>query len=157
MKFALVDGEKVEAKPGLHGICAYCLSETVAHCGSVKIWHWKHKSKKKCDSWWENETAWHREWKNHFLKEWQEITHFDSEKSEKHIADIRTDKEFIIEFQHSPIKPEEMESRETFYKDMVWVVNGTRLLGDLKRFDKGLNDKMSGLSVKDFDSPIWKQ
>ena len=58
---------------------------------------------------------------------------------EKHIADVRTDKGLVIEFQHSPIKPDELTAREKFYKDMLWVVDGTRLKYDCTRFVKGQN------------------
>ncbi|MBA4078170.1 MAG: hypothetical protein C0508_24295 [Cyanobacteria bacterium PR.023] len=45
----------------------------------------------------------------------------------------------MIEFQNSNIKPEERISREKFYKDMIWVVNGNR--GDLTEayFNMGLS------------------
>jgi hypothetical protein len=32
----------------------------------------------------------------------------------------------VIEFQHSPITPEERQAREDFYKKLVWIVDGTR-------------------------------
>ena len=33
----------------------------------------------------------------------------------------------VIEFQHSHMDAQERTSREKFYKNMVWVVDGTRL------------------------------
>ncbi len=148
MKFALINGDKTEAQPGLKGSCIYCQSDTITKCGSIKIWHWAHKSKLACDPWWENETEWHRAWKNHFPTEWQENSHIDFSSGEKHIADIKTDKGAIIEFQHSAIDPAEAQSREAFYKNMVWVVDGTRLKRDYLNFCNGL----SGLKrrAKDF-------
>lgn len=140
MKFALVNGHKTEPQPGLQGTCINCQSDTLAKCGQVKIWHWAHKSKLSCDPWWENETEWHRTWKNHFPTEWQENIHIDSTTGEKHIADIKTNGELVIEFQHSAIHPTEIQSREAFYKNMVWVVDGTRLKRDYPRFCKGFSD-----------------
>ncbi len=138
MKFALVNGEKAEAQPEMRrGTCLYCQSETIAKCGDERIEHWAHKSKVSCDLWWENETEWHRAWKNHFPKEWQEYIHTDPVTGEKHIADIKTDKGLVIEFQHSSIKSDEIKSREAFYKNMVWVVDGTRLKKDYPRFLNG--------------------
>ncbi len=142
-KFALVNGNKTEAQPGLRGICAYCQSDMIAKCGPVRIWHWAHKSTALCDHWWESETEWHRAWKNRFPTEWQEITHKDSTTGDRHIADIKTDKEFVIEFQHSAIEPSEVQSREAFYKNMVWVVDGTRIKSDYLRFCKGLSSLRS--------------
>lgn len=150
MKFALVNGEKTEAQPGLRrGTCIFCQSDTIAKCGSVKIWHWAHKSKVACDPWWENETEWHRAWKNHFPKDWQEYLHTDPATQEKHIADIQTSTGLVIEFQHSSIRSEEMQKREVFYKNMIWVVDGTRLKKDALRFRKGINDRRN-LIIKGF-------
>jgi hypothetical protein len=138
-KFALVNGGRTEAQPGLRGTCAFCQSEMIAKCGPVKIRHWAHKSNAACDHWWENETEWHRTWKNYFPAEWQEIIHKDAA-GERHIADVKTDKEFVIEFQYSAIKSNEAQSRESFYKNMVWIVNGARLKSGYPHFCKGLSN-----------------
>lgn len=140
MKFSLVNGYKTEPRPGLQGTCAYCQSDTITKCGQVKIWHWAHKSKFSCDPWWENETEWHRAWKNQYPAEWQENIHIDFATGEKHIADIKTASELVIEFQHSAIHPDEIKTREAFYKSMVWLVDGTRLKKDDSRFRQGFNN-----------------
>lgn len=82
----------------------------------------------------EPETLWHRSWKNKFPGSWQEAFLTDQLTGEKHIADILTDYGYIIEFQHSHITPEERRSRERFYRNMVWIVDGTRLKRDHARF-----------------------
>ena len=133
MKYALVNNERQEARPGLDGRCPSCDDSTIAKCGKIKIHHWAHKGKLMCDPWWENETEWHRKWKGHFPKEWQEVIHFD-ENSERHIADVKTDHGLVIEFQHSAIKTEERHSREFFYKNMIWFVDGTRRKNDKNCF-----------------------
>jgi len=143
MKYALVNNEKVEATKGAHGICQVCGSELIAKCGEIKIHHWSHKSKRNCDPWWENETEWHRTWKNRFPEPWQETVLKDTNTGEKHIADVRTKDGFVIEFQYSHINSNEQKSRELFYKRMVWVVNGVRRKTDYKRFGKCLNDFIS--------------
>jgi len=56
-----------------------------------------------CDNWWENETQWHRDWKNHFPVEWQEVVQI-AEDGEKHIADVKTSEGWVVEFQHSYLK-----------------------------------------------------
>jgi hypothetical protein len=140
MKYALVNGDKKEPQPGLKGICESCQSDMLSKCGRVRIPHWAHKSRISCDPWWENETEWHRVWKNHFPMEWQEKIHIDSITGEKHIADIKSDNGLVIEFQHSAIQSNEIKSREAFYKNMVWVVDGTRLKRDYPRFCRGFDD-----------------
>ncbi len=129
MRYALVNGEKVEAQPKDKGICPHCQTEMFAKCGQVKVWHWAHKGSLLCDPWWESETEWHRQWKNKFPKEWQEVSIVDPTTGEHHIADVKNQFGLVIEFQHSIIKSEERVSREDFYKQMVWVVDGTS--GDL--------------------------
>lgn len=136
MLIAEVNGKRVHATKGTKGICPCCKAEVIAKCGEVKIAHWSHKSKKNCDFWHEAETDWHRMWKNYFPQEWQEIIMHD-ENGEKHIADVCTQNRFILEFQHSPIKPEERLSREKFYKNMNWVVDGTRCKSHCEKFMKG--------------------
>lgn len=133
MKLAIIDGERREAQPGLSGECPVCKAATISKCGEKNMWHWAHKGKRNCDRWWENETEWHRDWKNHFPVEWQEVVRW-ADDGEKHIADVKTDQDWVIEFQHSYIKPEERRSRESFYENMVWVVNGLRRKNDLKQF-----------------------
>ena len=90
MKYALVDNQKKEAEKGLKGLCPICQQPVIAKCGKFKINHWAHKSLEHCDNWWENETEWHRQWKNTFPVEWQEIVAIDEKTGEKHIADIKT-------------------------------------------------------------------
>lgn len=137
MKFGLVDNIKIEAFKGAKGICPVCDSELIAKCGQFKINHWSHKKISDCDRWWETETEWHRSWKNHFPVDWQEVILPDKQTGDKHIADIRTTHGIVLEFQHSHIDPQERTKRESFYKNMVWIVDGTRLKNDFKRLLKG--------------------
>ena len=133
MKFALVDGERHEASPGLNGVCIGCGSPTLARCGEIRVHHWAHQGQRRCDPWWESETEWHRAWKNQFPSEWQEIIHY-ADDGEKHISDVKTDHGWFLEFQHSHIKPEERRAREDFYRKLIWVVDGKRRIRDEKQF-----------------------
>jgi hypothetical protein len=138
MKFALVNEQRQEAQPHLSGKCPTCGHPMVAKCGEVKIWHWAHQGSRPCDPWWENETEWHRAWKGQFPVNWQEVVH-QAENGEKHIADVKTDHGWVIEFQHSYIKPEERRSRDTFYPKLVWVVDGARRKRDVAQFINAWN------------------
>lgn len=71
-------------------------------CGQLKVWHWAHRSIRSCDPWWENETPWHRAWKNQFPADWQEKVH-RTDNGEKHVADVKTKSGVVLEFQHSPL------------------------------------------------------
>ena len=79
MRYALSNEGRIEATPKANGICQCCGSDLIAKCGTQKIWHWAHKGKRNCDHWWENETQWHRDWKDNFPKEWQEVIHYPME------------------------------------------------------------------------------
>ena len=139
MKLTNIDGQRRDAQPGPSGECPMCGATTIAKCGEKNIWHWAHKGKRSCDHWWENETPWHRNWKNHFPVEWQEVVRWAGD-GEKHIADVKTDQDWVIEFQHSYIKPDERRSREAFYGNMVWIVDGQRRKTDLKQFTEAVRD-----------------
>ena len=138
VEFALVDGERSKPKKGQRGTCQWCEGEMVAKCGRYKVWHWAHMPRNSCDPWWGPESEWHRGWKNLFPDDWQEVINVDELTGEKHIADVKTPHGLVIEFQNSPIGLSELTSREAFYKNMIWIVNGER--GDLDRnyFNMGL-------------------
>ena len=136
MKFSFVDGIRQEPTPKERGICCICGSPTIAKCGNRKVWHWAHLSTKHCDSWWENETEWHRLWKSYFPQKNQEVIHFDEETGEKHIADIKTDNGMVIEIQNSPMNEEELSAREKFYGKMLWIVNGEKFKTNFMILDR---------------------
>jgi predicted RNA-binding Zn-ribbon protein involved in translation (DUF1610 family) len=135
MKYAIVNGQRAEPSKGTKGTCPACGSEMISRICKTKVDHWAHKSKQNCDPWWENETVWHREWKNHFEIEWQEIVHKDETTGEIHIADISTPHGWTIEIQHSPMDDEERKARNAFYKKIVWVVDGARRKTDINQLN----------------------
>jgi hypothetical protein len=99
----------------------------IAKCGARTIRHWAHSPKRNCDPWWENETPWHRKWKSYFPEDWRERILPDPPlTNEKHIADVKTGTGRVIEFQNSPMPPDQRDARENFYGDMIWIVNGDR-------------------------------
>ncbi len=139
MKFALVDNQRHEATPGSSGVCPCCGQAMISRCGDIKVWHWAHKGRRTCDSWWEGETEWHRAWKENFPANWQEVVQKDGN-GERHIADVKTDQGWVIEFQHSHLKPEERQSRDAFYPKLVWVVDGLKRKTDPERFKSALTN-----------------
>jgi hypothetical protein len=142
MRYAIVDGKTVEATKGATGICQLCESPVRAKCGDIRVHHWAHDSRQHCDPWWENETEWHREWKNHFRPDWQEVRR-TAHDGEVHIADVRTPAGWVLEFQHSKIDPEERKARERFYGSLIWVVDGRRRKRDETHFLRELSDPVS--------------
>ena len=129
MRFALNNAQRVEAQPGLSGICPGCGAPVIPKCGEVRIKNWAHVRNCECDSWHEPEGSWHRDWKSQFPESWQEIVHH-APSGERHIADIKTVRGYVIEFQHSPLRPDERRARDAFYPKLLWVVDATRRKSD---------------------------
>ena len=123
MLFALVNGEKFEAMPKTEGKCPLCNEIFYSKCGDINIWHWAHYKDNSCDSWYEPESEWHRNWKMVFGRNNSEI--IISRDEARHIADIQTRENVIIELQNSPIPRPTIYQRESFYGErMIWIVNG---------------------------------
>jgi hypothetical protein len=123
MLFATVNGEKVEASPKITGTCQLCERPMFSKCGEINVWHWAHHKDESCDSWYEPETEWHKNWKLVFGKDNCEIV--ISKEGVRHIADIVTKERVVIELQNSPIQMPNIRQRETFYGErMIWVING---------------------------------
>jgi hypothetical protein len=114
----------MEAFKGGEGTCPVCGSRAIAKCGPRVIHHWAHASRRDCDPWWENETPWHREWKNRFPESYREISHIASD-GEIHRADLKTPSGVVIEVQHSQMTDAERISREEFYGNLVWIIDGS--------------------------------
>lgn len=139
MRFALSDKQRIDATPGALGVCPGCNADMLARCGTKKVWHWAHKGRRHCDHWWENETQWHRDWKNRFLSDWQEVPARD-ESGELHIADIKTPYGLVVEFQHSAIKLDEVEKRTNFYGHVIWIIDGNRRPTDRTQYERMLSE-----------------
>lgn len=123
MQFSLVDGQKLTAFPSGRGTCGICGTATIAKCGPRVMHHWAHATRQSCDPWWENETPWHRQWKSLFPIDWLEVSHVSST-GEIHRADIKTPHGLVIEVQHSAMSDAERISREEFYGNLVWIIDG---------------------------------
>lgn len=140
MKYALVNNVRAEATKGTWGLCEQCGRVLVAKCGEKKIRHWAHKNEVQCDLWWENESEWHRRWKDHFPEDWQEYSFVDDSTGERHRADVRTKDGLVLEFQRSFIDMGERIEREQFYRNMLWVVDGTQRKRDYERFKRNIGE-----------------
>jgi len=101
-------------------------TEVISKVGEFKIPHWALKSKTDYDNWYEPMTEWHYNWQKYFESEGFILEHimYNESTGEKHIADCYKNG-LVIEVQHSPIKSEEIRSREDFYGNMVWILDAT--------------------------------
>jgi hypothetical protein len=101
-------------------ICGCCGSEVFAKTGVEKEWHWAHYSLDDCDDWAEpnGESMWHYEWKKYLREEWGAKTEV---KMGRHRADAVLPGGLVIELQASRLDPKEVEKREAFYGNMIWI------------------------------------
>ena len=153
MIWALKNKEKVRAIPNQKAFCPICNEELISKCGDIKIWHWSHKSGSECDDFYEPESYWHISWKNEFPKEQQEVA--IKKRGEYHIADIKTKTGLVIELQNSPISKKEIEEREEFYENMIWLINGLTLGINIEFKSKIIQWKWSPSILKFSSKPLF--
>jgi len=136
MIWALVDNDKKEPSPRTKGICPICEGKVFSKCGEIKVWHWAHAKGENCDTWYEPETFWHKNWKLAFGKENTEVA--IKKEGKRHMADVFTNKKVVIEFQNSPISKSTIREREEFYGErMLWVINGSEFKRNFILRDEG--------------------
>ena len=118
------NNNRISPEKGKLGFCQLCKQAVRAYCGEININHWRHIEIQNCDSWNEGETEWHREWKNEFPDDWQEV--IIEKDYEKHIADIRPPNNLVLELQNSSISSTTIKIREKFYGKMIWLINANK-------------------------------
>lgn len=155
-KYALVNGELLEARPELKGkgaTCRFSGLPMIAKTGRKRRWHWAYKGDYPGDIS-RHESEWHFAWKEKFPEPWREVDH-PVENGKKFRADVKTEEGWAIEFQYSPIHPDERQSRDNFYPKIVWVVYGAKLDRDIEQFKNALKEgKQVHGSHPDY--PIWR-
>ena len=103
--------------------CPTCGATLIIRKGNKRVHHFAHKRSKECtDSWHYDMTDWHYDWQLRFPEECREVV---MEKDGiKHRADVFFDNN-VIEFQHSPLSPNEFEERNNFYTSLgykvIWI------------------------------------
>jgi ribosomal protein L37AE/L43A len=121
MLLAMRDGKRnAEPEPRGRADCPLCKTAVIAKCGRIVIWHWAHETGSDCDPWAETPGPWHRGWQESVPAGQREVV------IGEHRADIMTNG-YVIELQHSPISPEEIQARERYYKQhtngLIWIFN----------------------------------
>lgn len=130
MRYALNTAkEKIEVShSGEIGWCPACNSKVRGRKGEINVHHWAHINSKNCDSWYEPITKWHLWWQNHFPRKNREVVVKKS--GITHRADIlfkKENKNIVIEVQNSSIPLSQVARRESFYQNLIWVLNGETL------------------------------
>lgn len=127
MVFAIdKDGKRIhidKAYVNYDYFCPICAEKLVLRKGDVRRHHFAHHKSTNCtDSWHYDMSEWHQQWQEKFPPENQEVV-FELN-GKKHRADVFINNR-VIEFQHSPLSPEEFDERNEFYSSLgykvIWV------------------------------------
>jgi competence protein CoiA len=119
MQHALINGRRTEASSGAKATCPTCGSDMVAKCGPRIVHHWAHTGRPDCDPWWENETPWHREWKNLFPPGCREICHAAPDGEVQ--GQISRHRNRSPAFRHHR---RGTALAEAFYGNLIWIIDG---------------------------------
>lgn len=109
--------------------CPVCKEELILRKGEIKTHHFAHKPYSQClDSWHYDMSLWHYSWQDKFPKDTQEIVKIKDGKA--HRADVLLEsRRVVIEFQHSPLSPDEFTERNKFYNALgyrvIWVFDAS--------------------------------
>jgi len=148
-RLALVNNCLSEPAPGLKGTCRGCKGDLVSVCGPKVTNHWRHISNDDCDSWSETIGPWHLSWQGLVRSESVEVP------LNNHRADIVGNQNIVIELQRSPIGLDDIQKRELFYGDMVWLFDATYrfsylVSGELAFFSLGKTKHVNDCKKKVF-------
>lgn len=118
-----------EAVPNENYLCPVCGNPVYVRAVNSKNMrtHFAHKKNSPClDNWKHDMSDWHFEWQSKFPIENREIV--VEKDGEVHRADILIN-DTVVEFQHSSIRSDEFEARNSFYKKcgyrVVWLFDVT--------------------------------
>lgn len=150
MLYAIVNGEKTQASPGIRGTCPECSNVVLARCGHINLWHWAHESNDDCPYSKKEETEWHLNWKRKFPKSMTEV------KIGNNRADVVIGG-FVLEFQNSSIDYMSILDREISYKNMAWIVNGHEFMARFYTRDYGSYEKFTWFYRRKYVELMSKQ
>lgn len=105
--------------------CAACNRTLIGKKGIKVVHHYAHEQDAKCaaikrDS--DGKTSWHLLWQN--IAKPENIEIITKKDGKTHIADIVNESGTVIEIQHSNLLPTDIQNREIFYDNMIWLLDG---------------------------------
>ncbi len=102
--------------------CPTCGEQLIIKRGEQRENHFAHKANSQCNDGWHYEMSeWHSAWQDKFPLECQEVVKRHNGKI--HRADVLIEStKTVIEFQHSPMSPEEFDDRNSFYRELGYKV-----------------------------------
>ena len=138
-----------DARKGQEYRCPICDQKLELRKGSTRRHHFAHWKNSSCsDDWSSDMSEWHLAWQEQFPIDYREVV--VENEGQKHRADVLIEEhKLVIEFQHSPLSPEEFQKRNDFYTKcgyhVVWL------------FDMSRDDQEHFVLSDAGDCYIWKK
>ena len=116
-----------DAQKGQDYFCPICNGKLELRKGSIRCHHFGHWKDQSCTETWSPEMSeWHYNWQCMFPEDCREVVL--QNRQELHRADVLINN-VVVEFQHSPMSPEEFQERNQFYTSaghpIVWLFDLT--------------------------------
>ena len=112
--------------------CPHCGGKVILKNGLINIPHFAHIQKDCGYFEYKGMSKWHLDWQSNFPQAQREVIKKCQETGEKHIADTVNARGTVIEFQNSSISLKEKLSRDSFYDEIIWVVNAEEFKDRIK-------------------------
>lgn len=138
-----------EANKQTDYFCPVCSGKLILRAGEVNAHHFAHEAGACPDHWHYDMSDWHKTMQEQFPIECREVVM--KHNGEIHRADIFKDG-VVVEFQHSPITPQEFRERNTFYNTLgykvAWVFDVS---------DKGIVPTIGKDGLPDYFHLYWER
>ena len=138
--------------------CPFCDAPMIQRRGQVNVPHFAHAKGRLCtDTWkYEDTSPWHLAWQENFPRECREVAVINEHG--RHRADVLVGNT-VVEFQHSPMSPEEFQERNDFYVAsgyrVIWVFDALEQHGSGALYNEEGSDlyywKHAPKTLKGFD------
>jgi competence protein CoiA len=95
--------------------------------GQLNTHHFAHVAGAACDAWRSSDTVgpWHRAWQSYCNDD--ALERRIEREGFYHIADVyNSDNGLVMEVQHNPMSYQKAMERETFYGNMLWMLDATQ-------------------------------
>lgn len=138
-----------EANKQTDYFCPVCSGKLILRAGEVNAHHFAHEAGACPDHWHYDMSDWHKTMQEQFPIECREVVM--KHNGEIHRADVFKDG-IVVEFQHSPITPQEFRERNTFYNTLgykvAWVFDVS---------DKGIVPTIGKDELPDYFHLYWER
>lgn len=119
------NGQNIEPTSGATATCPACGEKVFARTGDINEDHWAHYDLEDCPSQRMDHSAWARDWKRHFPREW--LNKPVEKDGKRLLADVAHPNGTLLRLQQYRLSPEELEEFESHFRtrNLIWLFNAT--------------------------------